>query len=246
MFISKYSKLGAICLLFSATVSSAEVLPHHHINESDDRITHFHYKNGEVYRVDLNYRFITEVRFEKGETVTNIQLGDSTGFQVTRLGSGEAVTIKPVDAIGVTNMNIETNRRRYSFLLNAVDDENITAKNFRVSFKYPNSARKKASFSDLTSGTQATGKVVNADYLIGGYADFAPYRVYDDGVNTWIQFTTNARRPAMFSVNKKGEESVVNYTAHPNHWIQIHGLSNRWILRIDDEAICIHKEKKSY
>ena len=240
----KYLLQATAIAAFFGTSVFAEIFPHQH-GTGDQRITHFHFKDGDVYRVELNFRFITEIRFERGETVTNIQLGDSVGFQVTRLGSGEAITVKPVDPIGVTNMNVETNKRRYTFLLNAGDAEDI-AQNFRVTFKYPGTEQAPPSFVDLTSGTKVTGRFVNSDYLLGGDADFAPFKVYDDGVNTWIQYRATARRPAIFSVNKMGEEGVVNYTAHPNHWIQVHGLSNQWVLRIDDEEVCIHKENKIY
>ena len=214
--------------------------PHSHTG-GDARILHFHYKADEVFELDVNFRFITQIQFQKGESIKSIQLGDSASFQVVRLQRGDIITVKPLEQNAKTNMNIITNKRIYTFFLNAVEGGKTNGQNFRITFKYGNEGKPKPRFTDLTSGTRSTGFKANSNYELSGRADFAPIEVFDDGVNTYLRYTSSARRPAVFSTNFKGEESIVNFTQHPNHLIQLHGMSNNWSLRIDGELICIRK-----
>lgn len=234
-----------LCCLACALPSSgtATQLPHQH-DGGDARILHFHYRENEVYQIDLNFRFITQVQFAKGETIRALQIGDSVSFQVTPLKRGDIFTVKPLIEDARTNLNIITNKRTYTFYLRALPNEEYEARdgtNFRISFEYPADAKRRASFVALTSGTRATGHKWNTAYQLSGRADFAPLEVYDDGVNTWIRYDKAARRPAVFRTDDKGRESLVNHTAHPNHVVQLHGLSDFWSLRIGDELVCIRR-----
>ena len=218
----------------------AQQRPHTH--DGEQRIMHFHYDERDVFHVDVNFRYITMIQFERGEVVNAIQIGDSESFQVSRLQRGDIVTVKPLIANARTNMNIITSKRTYTFFLNAVEDGAATGQNFRLAFKYgADAADTRNSFVESTSGTVATGRRSNTNYRLSGDSDFAPLDVYDDGVNTWVRYSPTARRPAVFQTNDIGEESVINYTAHPNHLIQLHGLSKNWTLRIGDEIVCIQR-----
>lgn len=216
--------------------------PHSHPGSPDDRILHHHYVEGEVYHVDVNLRYSTLIQFERGETISSITTGDSESFQISRLKRGDFITVKPLIPNARTNMNVLTSKNRiYTFYLNAVSDGRQTGQNFRLSFQYKPDPAAKKTFVSQTSGTQATGSRLNAGYQVQGTTDFIPIEVYDDGVNTWLRYTSTARRPAVFKTDKQGRESVANFTAHPNHRIQIHGLSDNWTLRIGDEIVCIRK-----
>lgn len=210
-------------------------------HKGDGRILHLHYDEGEVYQIDVNFRYITMIQFEQGEVVNAIQIGDSESFQVSRLNRGDMITIKPLIENARTNMNIVTSKRIYTFYINAISGGRTEGQNFRIYFKYGNEGHKET-FESQTSGTKASGEMLNTNYLISGKADFVPVQVYDDGVNTWVRYTSTARRPAIFQTNEKGEESVINYTAHPNHLVQLHGLSENWTLRIGDEIVCLKRD----
>ena len=236
--LSPFLKCALVFLCLSVVSAEARQLPQTHIG--DNRLLHFHYKEDDVFQLDLNFRFITMIQFERGETVSAIQIGDSESFQVSRLNRGDVITIKPLIADARTNMNIITSKRIYTFYIRAVSAGRADGQNFRISFKY-GKGHKPPTFVEATSGTKATGQRVNTRYQLSGKADFAPVEVFDDGVNTWLRYTARARRPAVFETNAKGEEAVINYTSHPNHVVQLHGLSDNWTLRIGDEIICIIK-----
>lgn len=236
-FISRFILI--LLATFTASSASATDRPQSHVG--DGRILHFHYDAAEVYQVDVNFRFITMIQFEEGEVVNAIQIGDSESFQVSRLNRGDIITIKPLIENARTNMNIITSKRIYTFYVNAISGGRAEGQNFRIYFKYPGSGHRH-SFESQTSGTEATGQRVNTDYELSGSADFMPTEVFDDGVNTWLKYTSTARRPAVFQTNSDGVEATINYTAHPDHLIQLHGLSQNWTLRIGDEIVCIRKK----
>ena len=240
-FTTKALCMASLTTLF-ASPSFAVQKPHVHDGNPDDRILHMHYVEDEVYHVDLNFRYITMIQFERGETVTAIQIGDSESFQVSRLQKGDVVTVKPLIENARTNMNVITSRNRtYTFFLKAVSFGAPDGQNFRIAFKYKPHPKEKQTFVSQTSGTVATGRPVNVGYQVQGTTDFIPIEVYDDGVNTWLRYSASARRPAVFKTDAKGRESVANFTAHQNHRIQLHGLSKNWTLRIGDEIVCIRK-----
>ena len=233
--------ISAIALVSITAPAVADQRPHTHAG--DDRLAHFHYSDSDVYHVDLNQKFITSIKFDKGEQVTSIQIGDSESFQVARLKSGDVVTIKPLIATAQTNMNIITSKgRSYTFFLNATSRMSAKGKNFRLSMRFKPDPIGQRGFASRTSGTRSSGRVVNNDYVVAGNADFIPLQVYDDGVNTWLQYAASSRRPAVFSADAKGRESIINFTNHVNHKVQLHGLSDEWVLRIGDEFVCIRRK----
>lgn len=237
----RHSNLILTSLLLACLTTVVEARQTAHTHAGDDRLLHFHYSESDVYQLDLNFRFITMIQFEQGEVVNAIQIGDSESFQVSRLNRGDIITIKPLIPDARTNMNIITSKRIYTFYVRAVSQGRPEGQNFRISFRYGADQHPAPSFVELTSGTQATGRRVNTDYELSGRGDFVPIDVYDDGVNTWLRYRPDARRPAVFATNSRGEESVINYTAHPNHVVQLHGLSDNWTLRIGDEIVCIRR-----
>ncbi|MEM7242346.1 MAG: TrbG/VirB9 family P-type conjugative transfer protein [Pseudomonadota bacterium] len=225
----------------------AEEQPHSH-DEGNKRITHFHYEKDKVYRVDVNQRFVTQVQFERGEVVQSIQVGDSKLFQWDRLESGRALTIKPKAPDATTNLTVQTNRRLYSFIVVAVNDDEydrLEVASFLISFKYGGAEVRPKSFVEKTRGTFSSGLAINTNYQVSGKADFKPVAVFDDGVNTYVRYTPEARRPAIFQTDAEGQESNVNFTAHPDHLIQIHRLSDFFSLRIGNELVCIRRVPKT-
>lgn len=207
-------------------------------SDGDPRVSVFTYHPNEVYRIDAQFRFITTIEFEPGEIVEAILGGDSESWQVIRLDRGDTISVKPVQENAATNLIVHTDRRIYTFLL--VAKSGGRARNFRLSFNYP--ARDPVlaqNFVDLTAGTQSPGTRVNTDYLAAGESDFRPIEIWDDGVNTYMRFTPSARRPALFTTDAEGHDTVVDSTQHPSHVLQLHGLSERWTLRIGGEFVCI-------
>ena len=170
------------------------------------------------------------VRFQVGERVISISLGDSHRWkwEHSAFGEGgsqtEVVTVRPTEPRIATNMIVTTDRRIYIILLKAAVHEWIPF----ISFTYPEDAakiqnqqlaqRQKDSYSStLSSGMN----VANLDFgfrLTGDNVSWKPIRVYSDGKKTYVEFESLGNEaPALVELGGGGglfsdpETKVVNY-----------------------------------
>lgn len=201
---------------------------------ADGRIKTFVYNENTVYRLDMHTNFISTVQFGRGEVVESIQVGDSASWQIIRLKRGDVISIKPLNADAITNMTVYTDRRVYSFELRA---HRGTAghrqnHNFRTTFRYPTNTVSEFSPNGVTRGQK------NFEYFVAGDAAFAPIEVFDNGKQTFFRFPENSQLPAVFRVNEKGREFVVN-SRTAGSTIIVDGVQKLWTVRIGEEALCV-------
>lgn len=236
-------------LLFSlGTAGFAEIVPTPDGQNADDRVTHFHYAENQVYRINVGERLITYIHFPQGETVRSIGSGDTESYQITRLQDGRVIAFKPEILNSDSNMTILTNRGKYNFYLVPATTEEERAKvPFRVTI-YADTNHTGAAASSrwldriARSEPKPTGKFVNSNYSKSGKAGFVPTAIWDDGVHTYMQIPQDAELPGIFRVLPDGRELMVNTTVKPRGVIQVQGLSDLWTLRIEDTSICIRND----
>lgn len=205
---------------------------------SDPRIKQFVFDENTVYGLDLHLKAITSVQFARSEQVKSILVGDSASWEVVRLKAGNVISVKPRVANAISNLTVYTDRRVYTFELRTVGEiqrahRGNTRQAFRIRFVYPSQGQVQE-FSDSATGT--SGK--NYDYFAAGIGRFKPIEVFDNGRQTFFKFAPNAPKPAIFKVDEKGRESIVNVRTNGNVIIadSINGL---WTVRIGDEALCV-------
>lgn len=231
---------------------------------TDPRVKQLIYQKDNVYKLDLYLKAITSIQFEKDEVVKAILVGDSASWEIIRLQRGNVISIKPLIADTVTNMTMYTDKRVYTFELHAVgeisaDSGNLLKQNYRSTFIYPPEETKKK----VTKGKKKTQKkgsknkkrakkannlfmvdentyasLMDIKYFVAGQSRFVPLNVYDNGRQTFFTLPKFASRPAIFKVDDKGNESLVNSRSRGNVVI-VDSVSNFWTLRIGDEAICV-------
>ena len=86
---------------------------------------------------------LTDLAFEKGESILSVQLGDSVRWNIESAISGSAndsvehLIVKPLEAGLKTSMLITTDRRTYHILLKSTEADFMPA----VVFSYPNSLK---------------------------------------------------------------------------------------------------------
>ncbi len=233
---------------FSYAVQESEPLT------TDGRIKTFLYVPDEVYSFTGHYRYQSTIVLEAGENIATITMGDSTGWMIK--DSGNRIFLKPVDPDAVTNMTVITNKRTYLFELHAEEAEDIrdTGISFITRFRYPNS-------EDLTIASPGNSnsfvskkeedsapkifekpELYNFNYTFNGSELIAPLKVFDDGQFTFIEFkNVNAPLPAVFKVNKNGDESIINYRV-ANGYVVIEEVSSMFTLRYGEEVACIFNE----
>jgi len=180
---------------------------------------------------------LTDIQLQAGETIKEVQLGDTVRWQVSPSlsGSGENmvshVIVKPTDTGLQTTLDIFTDRRAYHINL-----KSTTKKYFPiVSFGYADEL--KAVWSDYQTKIAAQKEIntinapgvgsfdinnLNFDYEISGNESWKPTRVYNDGRKTYIEMpkTMNANEaPILLVYTNDGLEKIVNYRIIGNKYV---------------------------
>jgi len=210
---------------------------------------------------------ITDIQFQKGEKILDVQLGDTTRWMTSPSLSGEGVNqvshllLKTTDVGLETTLFISTNRRTYHMNLFSRKYEYMPI----VSFKYKDEINKKwesynnhfqsqerlkkeATTLNVTSKLSKNINNLDFDYNIRGDASWKPTRVYNDGIKTYIQMPKNMffnEAPIFMVLDQSDNNQLVNYRLKENNYI-VDKLFNKGILIIGvgDEKEKISIERK--
>jgi type IV secretion system protein VirB9 len=221
----------------------------------DGRIKTFVYDEQEIYRVKGYYGYSTTLQFSPQEVIESISLGDSVAWQATPVTSHRNILmIKPLLKDAHSNMTVLTTKRIYSFELSAANstvpwNENIS---YRLTFQYPDEQDETlANFAALhepgyTNHANVTPHVApdtwNFDYSVSGHHTLHPVRTFDNGTFTYFQFADTETTPAIFVVDDRGEESLVNFTRQ-GKYIVVERLGRQFSLRDGPDIVaCIFNE----
>uniref|UniRef100_A0A2C9LGC5 Conjugal transfer protein TrbG n=1 Tax=Biomphalaria glabrata TaxID=6526 RepID=A0A2C9LGC5_BIOGL len=83
---------------------------------------------------------------------------------------------------------------------------------------------------------------LNFNYSISGSDKIAPIMAFDDGEFTYLKFRTiNVEMPAIFDVDARGNESIINYKS-VDDYIVIERVSSLFTLRAGNEITCLFNE----
>lgn len=167
--------------------------------QADPRLRTIVYDADQVVRLQVPTNFHVAVIFGADERVENVAVGDSDAWQVTLNASGDALFVKPVRSGGQTNMTVITDARVYSFELSSTYGPTADAP-FTVRFRHPAAAAAQRP-SDLEP---RLGR-----YRISGARTLRPVAVVDDGVRTSIEWRPGQPIPAVFAVDERGAETLV-------------------------------------
>lgn len=194
--------LIALCLALAAPAGAA-VLPTP--GAEDRRIRSVAYNAEQVVQLKGFIGYQLMVEFGVDERIENVAVGDSTLWQVTPNRRANLLFIKPLSALGATNMTVVTDQRRYAFELvpasAAIDATDLA---YIVRFQYP--------VLDAAAGDgPVRAKALNTSYGLKGARAVLPLEVFDDGRFTYFQWPADAALPAVFIIAADGGESVANY-----------------------------------
>jgi type IV secretion system protein VirB9 len=189
-------------------------------------------------RGHLGYQMLIE--FDPGERIENVAIGDSIAWQVTPNRAATMLFVKPIIDGAATNMTVVTTLRRYSFDLRAHEprgpnDPNII---YSVRFTYPDARAAEPAPPPQPVMPQA----INVDYSVRGTERFGDVHIFDDGLVTYFQFSEGVEVPAIFVLNDRNEEELVNTQARPPFVVVDHVArafvlrSGRHRLRVSNEA----------
>ncbi|MGT2467792.1 TrbG/VirB9 family P-type conjugative transfer protein (plasmid) [Mesorhizobium atlanticum] len=102
----------------------------------DGRIRYVTFSNDDVTSVRAALGISTMIELSPTEVIETVSAGDTKGWSIIPKRGSRFLFIKPLERDAWTNVNVVTNRRVHSLLLQATDNDRDRA-SFQVRFKYP-------------------------------------------------------------------------------------------------------------
>jgi type IV secretion system protein VirB9 len=208
----------------------------------DPRIRYVTFDNDNVVTVQAGLGVSTMIQLESSELIETISAGDTLGWSIVpKKGSG-ILFIKPLQEDARTNINVVTNKRVYSLLLQGSRDPSMRIA-FQVRFKYPDeevNARLLAEAEESARNPSLKGidqANLNYDYVYKGADELKPRVVFDDGKHVFLQFTGDI--PAIFVVEEKRHESLVNLRTE-GEYVIIDKVASQFTLRAGAKTLCLY------
>lgn len=240
---------GLIALSMAAGVACAESQPKD--GRYDARIKDVLYNPSDVVKVVGHYGYSTDIQFAPGETTENIALGDSVAWEVAP--AANHLFVKPSEDNAVTNMTVVTNKRVYQISLDASDVHAPSSGRshdmyFQVRYVYPDDDAHGAAQASKRQVQQAFAKAPEArnwNYYGCGGRDIQPSEVFDDGRFTYMRFPAAQEVPAIFILDKEGDESIVNASMRGEYYV-VQRTAARFVLRRGKSVACIQNRSYDY
>ena len=232
----------------------------------DSRIKTIVYNPNEVIELTFHYGFQSFIEFEEDEEIEVISLGESFPWKITPVG--KRMFIRPLQINTNTNMTVITSKRTYMFQLSADSyegkgDEELI---YSVRFFYPdtsnsktpqfNNAKYSSSASSLSPNTQEEeesvldnfkrGTVLNFDYsMTGENGSIGLLKAFDDGINTYFEFSDQSFIPVIHKVNLDGSEEIVKYF-RDGPYIVVNTVQLQFSLRVTGHVLCVFNNSMLY
>jgi len=222
--------------------------PEDHIN--DKRIKIVSYKENDVIPIYGSMKHITHIDLGAGKVIRDIFAGDTVSWQVVETAAKDGVFIKPMHEDAKTNLTIITDTRKYYFEIKNSEWSAI----YRVNFRYPEeefAKMQKRLDVDKNKTVQSSLDVKtvspenwNFSYQLEGDKTTSPLNMFDDGKFTYIEFGKK-EIPAVFSVDSKKNESVVNFH-RAGRYVVLEGIFEQLTMRNGVSSTCaLNKEYQS-
>jgi type IV secretion system protein VirB9 len=213
-----------LALVLAGAPASAQVRPQP--GQGDPRIQSIEYDADQVVQIQAAPGYQVTLELGSDEQIENVAVGDSGAWQVTANRAGSRLFVKPIQAGVSTNMTVVTNVRTYAFelvpLFGPAPDMAFT-----IRFRYPAPATALASAE--------AELIVEGRYRLSGERTLRPSRISDDGRHTYIEFPRDRALPAIYAVDDRGQESLVNGMMRDDLFV-IDSVVPRLVFRIDQHV----------
>lgn len=254
-----FKLLPLIAALSVPVVALAEMTPR--VGTVDPRVRTVPYNKMQVTKIITFYGVTTHIELESGEKILAMTPGDSSAWDIQHINNHifvKPIADKPENAFhGDTNFPVVTDRRTYNFAL-TISKKDIHKDDawrgadlmFSIIFNYPEvdalkekqikEAREKERENQLLEErlNSSLSRTWNLNYWGKGSENIFPSAVRDDGTFVHIEFNRNKDFPAVFEVNEKGEEMLVNSHVIGNEIIIEH-TAKEFVLRLGDSAVSV-------
>ena len=201
----------------------------------DPRIQTIVYDANQVVQLQVASGYQLAIEFAPDERIENVAIGESGAWQVTPNKRGDHLFIKSLQAGVTTNLTVVTDARSYAFELQPLFGP-LPNMAYTVRFTYP------APASAVVAGTAATPEP--GRYKLGGTKALRPTQIDDDGVHTYIVFPADKPLPAIFAIDEKGHEMLVDGGMRDGQYV-IDDVKPKLLFRLDrDVATAVRVKQK--
>jgi len=236
-------------LLINVNVNAATIEPQ--ASGSEKRIKYWRYYPNTVFKYTGFLNIPSYIEFESDETVQNVSTAveEKWSFEV----KGAKLFLKPMAEDGATVAIILTNKRTYFFEFHVKVAKNPfdPRLTFGVAFQYPKEQTDKDGKIEETQVIKYAAKTMpdlskpqnyNFNYTIAGSDIIAPIKIFDDGQFTYLEFKDkNATMPAIFGVDSKGYEYILNFRV-VGDYIILESTVGTLTLRNGSDVVCVFNE----
>lgn len=190
----------------------------------DPRLRTVEYQADQIVRLEVATGYQLSVEFAPDERIETVAIGDSSAWLVTANQRGTHVFVKPASVGTDSNMTVITDTRVYLFDLHALDNPGPNMP-YTVRFTFSS-----AGAAPIVSTNEADN--VEGEYRLSGDHRLYPSQMGDDGVQTFIIWPGDVALPAMYTVDERGEERLVNGAMRDGMYV-IDAVAPRLAFRID-------------
>jgi type IV secretion system protein VirB9 len=180
------------------------------------------YVPDQVFRLRAAPGYQLLVEFAPDEHIENVAVGDSGAWQISANKRGDRLFVKPLQDGIATNMTVVTDARLYAFELEPLSGPE-PGMAYLVRFRYP----APASATPPSSEPGSAGH-----YKLRGAGALMPSGMHDDGAHTYIDWPEDRPIPAIYAVDERGQETLVNGMMRGGQ-IVIDSVHSRLAFRID-------------
>ena len=213
--------------LLGASPAIAQVQPVP--GDGDPHLQVIDYRPGQIVQLLGTPGYQLMVELSPDEQVQNVAIGDSGSWQISVNKTGDRIFLKPTRAEAATNMTVVTSVRTYAFDLYAVAGPTLDTP-YAVQFRYP-APTQSASDGEYVDVSAAARRL--SRYRISGDRLLRPSSVTDDGQRTYITWPRHAPIPAIYTVDRSGNEVLVNGMMGPDDVYVVDGAPHLLTFRMD-------------
>jgi type IV secretion system protein VirB9 len=188
----------------------------------DSRIQSVEYHEDQVIPIQVAGGYQLMVEFAADERIESVAVGDSAAWQVTPNHSGDRIFIKPLQSGLATNLTVVTSARTYTFDLGP----GSAGGPYVLRFTYPG--------ANAAAEADPAGAVAGR-YRLSGARALRPSRISDDGIHTYIEWPRDRSLPAVYAIDERGQESIVNGMMRDDLFV-IDAVVHRLVFRIDRDV----------
>lgn len=211
-------RTALLLLLLAGVPCGAVVTPQP--GPGDPRVQQVTYDPEQVVSLRVAPGYAVTVELAPDERIENVVVGNSAAWQVTPNRRADHLIVKPLGGAIPTNMEVITDARRYSFQLDPLPGPEPQMP-FSVRFRYP----------VPPPAAETAVAPEQASWRFAGTKALWPVAMSDDGRRTSIAWAPDAAMPAVFAVDARGREALVNGSMSDGRYV-VEGVAAAYRFRL--------------